>query len=1249
MFTRQRPAKHSPNRSLWHLMPVALILAGIHIGARPAEAGVASAFSVTGLCTEYTKTPLGIDVKIPRFNWRMEVPENRRHCAQTAYRILVKDPQGTIVWDTQKVNGDLSLGLRYSGSPLRATTRYDWTVTVWDQDGQTASESSWFETGLMSPDPGRSAWDGAKWIGGGDADLVLYAHYLSVFRLRYSLQLDRGSNSTKASFVFGANDSRLLDKNMNFWGMETDKDGHYVKAELDISAVDGSETGLAKLNIYRVGYTQEDSASVPFQSFDIQNSVINQKNKYGVHHFEIANVFGQISITLDGHASFASASDREQNARRGGFGGPGRGMGGVSLNVNPVGRGGDYISFPMLADMGFSVDAGQAARFSNVAVTHHRSPRNTIFAEDLSAPAYDGIYARFAKETGSGFSVVDGAYVLSGDENGVFVVADPSRNAMPMLRTDFTTRESAIERARLYVTARGVYEMYLNGKRVGKDYFNPGLTQYNKTHLYQTYDVTDLLLTGRKNAIGAWLGQGWWSGNYTFRGNNWNFFGDRQSLLAKLVVTYRDGTVQTLTTNGRDWKVYGDGPIRYGSFFQGEAYDASREEAIEGWSTAEYNDRDWKDAVEVPLEGTAFLGGQGGGFGGRRGETQSFDYDEMSLVGQVGENAGVVRSLTAQSVNEVRPGVYVYDMGQNMVGVPKVSITSAQAGDRITLRYAEMLYPDMAEYGDNVGMIMLENIRAALAQDTWILRAGDSIIQPRFTFHGYRYVEITGIKQALPLEAVQGLVISSITKLTASYETANTRVNRLWQNIVWSQYGNFLSIPTDCPQRNERMGWSGDISVFSRTSTYLANVDQFFRRHMFAMRDMQSDQGRFSDVAPVGGGFGGILWGSAGVTVAWEAYQQYNDVGLLAEHYDAMAAYVDYLATTIDPETGLSSDAQLGDWLGPQNNALGSAFLATAYHVYDLGIVARAAEILDKEADAQKYRRMYEQRKAFFNSKFVTEDNRTLRLGGGRRRGFPGPGVAGRDSTPQVADTQTSYAVGLALGAFSNDKVPSVAQRLAETVRRENADDQGVTRPPYSLMTGFIGTAWISKALSDHGHSELAYRLLQNDRYPSWLYAIDQGATSIWERLNGYTIENGFGGNNSMNSFNHYSFGAVGQWMMAYSLGIQRDESHPGFKHFVLQPHHDPSGEMTWAKGHYDSMYGRISSAWAVDNGKLTYTATVPANTTATLYLPTASADSVTEGGEPATETEGVQSVRYTDGKAVYELGSGSYKFVSSL
>jgi alpha-L-rhamnosidase len=1227
------PSSPERGRPSGAALAVLLVLSSLTATGCTVAEGATSPAEPTHLRVEYSATPLGIDVEAPRFSWQMRAPEGRRGYSQSAYQIVVADPDGVPVWDTGKVASDVSLAIPYGGPALQPATRYAWSVTVWDQDGATAFGASWFETGLMNPDPDLGAWDGATWIGGGDDDLVLYSHYLSIFDLDYTVAIEEGSS--RAGFVFGANDRRLMDGNKNIYGIENGRDESYIELELDVAAVDGSEDGRAKLNVYRVGYTPTDSKEAPFHTFTVLPSVINEGNKHAAHHIEVTSVFGEISITVDGDASFAEVPELGPGAAPG----PpfGRDSGGPSVNLNPMGRGGDYVTFGMLCDMGFAVEGEQKAAFRDVVVSNTRAPHNALFREDLGGGAYGGLYAAFAGEAASGLRVEGGSYVLDGRDEGGFLVADPSRNSAPMLRTEFQTRDDPIVAARLYVTARGIYEMYLNGARVGDDHYNPGLTQYNKTHLYQTYDVTEMVRNG-PNALGAMLGEGWWSGLLSF-GSIWNHFGDRQSLLAKLVVRYRDGSTDVVTSNPREWTYFSGGPVVYSSLDLGEVYDATREAAIEGWSTPGYDDRAWTRAREVPLEGTAFIGTTTD----RRGRTTEFSYDHMSLVGQIGNTAGVFDTLTAESMKEVREGVYVYDMGQNFVGVPRITFEGGKAGQRVVLRAAEMLYPDLEESGDNVGMIMRENYRAALSQDIYVMKDGRQVFQPHFTSRGYQYLEITGIDEPLPLEAVEGVAISSVQSLTAGYETSDPKVNQLWSNLVWSNVDNFLSIPTDCPQRNERMGWSGDISVFSRTATYVSNADQFLTRHMQAMRDVQTGAGRFTDIAPVGGGFGGVLWGSAGITVPWEVYRQYGDVRLLDEHYDAMAAYVAYLATTIG-EDGLSSDNALGDWLGPQNNQLGSDFLVTAYHVYDLWIMAQTAELLGKDADAKRYWRMHEERKAFFNETFVNEDEKTVGLVGQRRAWGGRPAMPGEW---KVADTQTSYAVGLALGAFSDETSPVMAKNLAATVERRSVDDDGVIRPPYSLMTGFIGTAWISRALSDTGHDDLAYRILQNERYPSWLYAIDQGATTIWERLNGYTVENGFGGNNSMNSFNHYSFGAVGQWMMAYSLGIERGE--PGFKHFVLQPRPDPTGEMTWARGHYDSMYGRIGSAWTVDGTTLTYTATVPANTTATLHLPARSADAVSEGGRPAGQAEGVRFVGLEGGQATFELEPGRYEFVTDI
>ncbi|MEZ4699035.1 MAG: family 78 glycoside hydrolase catalytic domain [Rhodothermales bacterium] len=1166
---------------------------------------------VEGLQTEYMETPLGLDIARPRFSWRMTAQDATRGLMQTAYRVVVHDASGAAMWDSERIGGGISHGIVYAGMPLQPETRYIWTVTVWDNLGGRSTASSWFETGLMNPDI--AAWDGATWIGGGDEDLPFQASYFSVYKLDYVVQLDEGARSTRAGLVFGANDSRLMDADKNLFGIENREDESYVAIELDIAGLQ-QPGGRAALHVYRAGYHPSDSPQTPFKSYDIPLEVISAANAYAPHRVFVECNFGLFMIYIDAvdPAHQITLSDAPTQ----GGGGPGGNR--AALNLNPVGSGNNFISFPMVAEIGFRMPAGQKARFSEVVVRNYREPSNPLFSEDLAASDYSGLFAGEA-----GLQIAGGAYTVDGGSAGRLITADPSRNAMPMLRTEFDAASKPIARARLYVTARGIYEMYLNGERVGEDYFNPGLTQYNRHHMYQTYDVTDQVSAGN-NALGAMLAEGWWSGNITFSGQNWNYFGDRQSLLARLVVTYADGTTDVVTTRPETWSFYNDGPVRYGSFFQGEIYDATREAAVAGWDTPGYAGAGWKPAVEVPLDGTAF-------------QNETLNYDDFALVAQFGENPTIVMQRVAERVNEVRPGVFVYDMGQNMVGFPEIDIVGGTAGQPVTLRYAEVLYPNLPEHGDNVGMIMLENIRAALTQDIHIMKGGDETIRPRFTFHGFRYLEITGIDEALPLTAVRGNVVSSIDRLASIYETSNPKVNRLWQNITWSMRGNFLSIPTDTPARNERMGWSGDISVFARSATYLAHANPFLRRHLLGMRDVQRADGRFTDVAPMGGGFGGTLWGSAGVTVAWEAFQQYGDLDLLAEHFEAVQRYLAFLDTRIDPATGVLNEGPLGDWLSPEGNKNDNTLLWTAYQIFDLELAARMAEALGRDDDAGRYWQRRAERKAHFNATYVDPATHRTIASGFQTRGFGGgaPRAAG-----DVIDTQVSYAVPLALGVFSEENAPHAARLLAESVMRENVDDSGATRPAYSLMTGFIGTAWISKALSDYGYDEAAYRLLQQTSYPSWLYPVDQGATTIWERLNSYTIENGFGGNNSMNSFNHYSFGAVGAWMYNYSLGIQRDASAPGFRHFILQPTPDPTGAMTWARGHYDAVYGRIESAWERSGTGVTYRFTVPANTTATLRLPAASPQAVSG------DLTGARWVGMEADRVVYELAPGAYTFV---
>lgn len=1180
-------------------------------------------FQIEKVTVEYEKNAHPtVDVRHPRFSWQLTTDTGKRGVFQSAYAISLSSG-GRKVWESGKISSADALGIRYGGKPLEPNTQYDYQIQVWDNNGKHQSASGHFFTALL--DETETAWSGATWIGGSANDLVFYSHYLSVYKISYNIQIAEGSE--KAAFTFGGNDARLMDKNLNIQGVQNYKNESFIALEIDLSSLKNAD-GKALLNVYRVGYAQTDRGDIPFTTIEIPQSLINRSNQNQAHQLFVECNFGVFTIYLNGTSAENRITPYNPNAPR---------YVTQGLNLNPVGSGNNFISFPMLGDIGFWVRPGQKAKFSNLEIRNYRSPSNLLFG----GPSTE--VQQVARMYGNELDFNSGTYAIEGGTHGKLLLADPSRIGTPMLRTVFKTENKEIKKARLYVTARGVYEIYANGNRIGQDYFNPGLTQYDKHHPYQVYSLD--LIQGQENAIGALLAEGWWSGNITYSGENWNYFGDRQSLLAKLVIDYQDGTSQIVTTQPDSWKITHDGPIRYGSFFQGEVYDARREASYEGWSTPNFNDQKWQPAEKVNLAGSAFMDPT---FNPESGEIIR-GYDNMKLIFHQGQNPSIVKELNPISVEEVRPGVFVYDMGQNMVGFPKITLENNKAGEKIILRYAEVRYPDLPEHKGMEGLIMLENIRAALTQDIYITKGGTETIQPRFTFHGYRFLEITGIPQPVPFDQVKGLVISSIDELTANYQTSNPLVNKLWENITWSMRGNFLSIPTDTPARNERMGWSGDINVFSRTATYMADAHLFLKRHLLAMRDIQRPDGRFPDVAPVGGGFGGTLWGTAGIIVPWETYLQYGDLQLLEEHYPAMEAYMNYLDSKIDAQ-GILNEGPLGDWLSPDNLKNDNSLFWTAYQIRCLEIMSEVASLLNKETAANTYKIANTKRKDLFNRVYLDPvSGRTIKSNAVTATMLPPGANPSPDTTANtnLIDTQASYAVALDMGAVDESIRPKVLANLIGSIERENKDDEGIIRPPYSLMTGFIGTASIGTALSAGGKHEVMYRLLQQTSYPSWLYSVVNGATTIWERLNSYTVENGFGGNNSMNSFNHYSFGAVGAWMINYSLGITRDEKHPGFKHFVLQPNPDPDGVMTFAKGYYDSNYGRIVSEWRKADGKTHYDFEVPANTTATLILAAKDIQKITEGGKPINKARGIKFIEQKDGNFIFNLQSGKYHIIA--
>ncbi len=726
-----------------------------------------------------------------------------------------------------------------------------------------------------------------------------------------------------------------------------------------------------------------------------------------------------------------------------------------------------------------------------------------------------------------------------------------------------------VRQARLYASALGVYEFYINGNRVGRDIFSPGWTDYNKRVQYQTYDVTSLLHQGR-NGFGIILGDGWYSGFVGLGGRN--RYGNMPVAMGQLEVQYTDGSQETIRTDA-SWKVT-TGPLVQSDMLMGETYDARKE--IPDWNRAALDDSRWQ-AVAVKKV-------------------------SVPLVAACDAPVRKTQELKPRAVSEPAPGHFVFDLGQNMVGWARLRVKGAP-GEQVTLRFAEILNPD--------GTIYTTNLRGAKCTDQYTLKGGaEEVYEPRFTFHGFRYIELAGYPGKPALDAVTGIVIHSDTPPSGSFTCSDPLINQLQSNIRWGQRGNFLSIPTDCPQRDERLGWMGDAQIFVRTSTFNMDVSRFFAKWMVDVEDAQRPDGAFTDVSPfVAAGAGTAAWGDAGVICPWTIYQVYGDRRILERHYAAGARWIDYLKAKsndlLRPAEGY------GDWLSIQADTPKDV-LATAYFGCSTRIMAKMAGVLGKTEDAAKYEALFQQIKTAFNKAYVAAD--------GRIKG----------------NTQTCYVLAISFDLLPEDKLAAAAKYLVADIESKEGH----------LSTGFVGVGHLMPTLTQAGYLNVAYRLLGQDTFPSWLYSIKQGATTIWERWDGWTKEKGFQ-DPGMNSFNHYSLGSVGEWMYDTVAGIGLDPRKPAFKHIVFRP--SPGGGLTFAKAEYQSMHGRIVSDWKIVNSELLLKLSVPANTTATLLLPTRDGDQIKEGGIPSRAAEGVTYLWQDKGIARLELVSGDYSFACPL
>ncbi|MEV6103913.1 family 78 glycoside hydrolase catalytic domain [Streptomyces sp. NPDC051940] len=806
--------------------------------------------------------------------------------------------------------------------------------------------------------------------------------------------------------------------------------------------------------------------------------------------------------------------------------------------------------------MGFRTSGAERGLVRDVKVTREDG---TVLV-DTGFPAGDRTFA-------SGTVTADGLRVDSAGGEA-WLRRD---EAVPLLRKEFDLGGKEIARARVYASARGVYELRLNGERVGSAELAPGWTAYDKRVDYQTYDVTRQLRAGA-NVLGAEVAPGWYSGKVAMFGTD--VYGRDNSVIAEMLVEFTDGT-STVIRSDDTWTTTG-GPVREADLLDGEYYDARVAKQVAGWDKPGFDDTAWT-AAAVRDEPTTVL------------------------EPQTAVDVRVTQELrTAKRIASPTPGVYLYDLGQNMVGHVRLTLKGAP-GRTVTVRHGEVLNPD--------GTLYTANLRSAKATDHYTFATGErETFEPSFTFHGFRYVEISGVDEAPVAEDLTGVVVGTDGDLTSSLDTSSGLVDQLHSNIVWGMRGNFLSIPTDTPARDERMGWTGDINVFARTAVYNMDAQSFLTKWLQDLRDTQRTNGSLPGVAPVvpgrfDGGYESAGWMDAGVHVPWTVWQAYGDTDVIRENYDMMKRYVDFLDA--DSTGHIRSAGGYLDWLN-LDDATPADVIDTAFVAKSTREFAQMAAAVGKDADAAAYQQRYEAIRSAYQAAFVAAD--------GTVKG----------------DSQTSYILTLTNGLAPADRRDALVGKFVKTLERRD----------YHLSTGFLGVDGLLPALTEAGRSDIAYRLLQHEDYPSWGYEIGKGATTVWERWNSINPDGSFN-DVGMNSFNHYAYGAVGEWMYRTMAGVSAAE--PGYRKVLIAP--EPGEGVDRVDFSHETPYGTVRSAWSTADGPMTLDVTVPANTTAEVRVPAANRWAVTEGGRPLGDVDDVKYAGQRGKDVVLEIGSGHYTF----
>ncbi|MBV7404054.1 glycoside hydrolase family 78 protein [Enterobacter sp. ENT03] len=752
---------------------------------------------------------------------------------------------------------------------------------------------------------------------------------------------------------------------------------------------------------------------------------------------------------------------------------------------------------------------------------------------------------------------------------------DKHRSNATLLRNTFSLTDKSIASAFVHVTALGLYNLYLNGERVGDHELTPGWTSYSQHLLYQTYDVTAMLQRG-VNAIGAELGAGWFKGDMGFMRHR-NFYGAQTALLCQVVIYYQDGTRQVVASDA-SWRA-DESPILFSELYDGEIYDARQERA--GWQYADFEDGAWR-AVSV------------------------IGFNKQALTAQGAGHVKRQETLRPKAIFTTPAGDTVIDFGQNLSGWVEFTV-SGQPGDNVVLRHFETL--------DAQGNVYLDNLRSAKQRVEYTLKGGDrETFHPHFTFQGFRYVKVEHYPGQVNADDFQAIVLHSDMQQTGRFSCSNPDLNQLHHNILWGLKGNFVDVPTDCPQRDERLGWTGDAQIFCRTASYLMQTRNFFAKWLTDLMIDQTPEGGVPHVIPdiltghceadrflaEGGTHSSSAWADAAVINPWTIYLMYGDTRILENQYESMKAWIDFMHAHADNHLWRYK-LQFGDWValdaqeGSYFGATPDVLTCTAYYAYSSGLFARAAAVLGRDDDAANYRALHQAVVARFQAEFFTPDGM------------------------MTARTQTAHILALYF-----DLVPEAFRARTINTLVELLDEHDG-----HLVTGFVGTPYFCHALSQNGRVKEAWALLLKDDFPSWLYQVKAGATTIWEHWDGIKPD-GSMWSPDMNSFNHYAYGAVGEWLYRAVAGIEADEMQPGFKHVIISPL--PGGDVTFVEAGYQSVYGEIAVHWRRVGEGIRLSVRIPANTTATLKLP---ASQITDAG----------GLVFTQGSANWcaTTGSGEY------